>query len=117
MRAQRDERCKVLLRGESGVKAGPVDEPGDTVRRGQRASHRNAEDLQTPRVGDGQTQQQAQKRGLAGTVRADQAVDLTLRHVHIDMVERDDITEDLGDAAAPHCDGRIHPPLPQLAPI
>jgi hypothetical protein len=36
-------------------------------------------------------------------------VDVTARHAHIDMVERDDITEDLGDAAAPDRDGSIHP--------
>jgi hypothetical protein len=39
-------------------------------------------------------------------------VDLTLRNAHIDMVERDDITEDLGDAAAPHRDRCFHASIP-----
>jgi hypothetical protein len=39
-------------------------------------------------------------------------VDLTLRHIQIDAVERDDIAERLGDPASPDCGESDHESLP-----
>lgn len=46
-------------------------------------------------------EQQAEQRRLAGTVRPGQTVDPSPRHLQIDAVEGDDITETLGDPASP----------------
>ena len=98
--AKGGKRGEVPPGGQGRVEPRAVHEPGDAVRRGQRASDRRPQDLQAAAVGDGQAQQEAEQRGLPGAVRADHAVDLALRHIQVDTVERDDITEALGDPAA-----------------
>ncbi|GHI40494.1 hypothetical protein Sviol_49020 [Streptomyces violascens] len=62
-------------------------------------------------VGDGQTKEEAEQGRLAGAVRSDQTMDLTLRHIQIYAIERDDVTETLGDPACPECLRLVHEPL------
>ena len=103
--AQSGQRGEVLPGGERGVEAGAVDEAGDTVGSGERPPDRRTQDLEAAAVGDGQAQQEAEQRRLAGAVRSDQPVDLPLRHIQIDAVECDDVAERLGDSASPDRDG------------
>ena len=106
--AQRGQRGEVLPGGERGVEAGTVHEAGDAVGGGERPPDRRTQDLQAAAVGDGQAEQQAEQGRLAGAVRPDQAVDLALRHIQVDAVECDDITEALGDPAGPDRERCVH---------
>jgi hypothetical protein len=63
---------------------------------------RDAKDLKSSLVSDGQAEQQAEQRRLPGAVRPDQPVDLPSCDIQLDTVERHDITETLRDPASPH---------------
>lgn len=111
MAAESGQRREVLPGRERGVEAGRVHETGDPVGRGERPLDRRPQDLQPAAVGDGQAQQQAEQGRLAGAVRSDQAVDLTLRHIQVDAVECDDIAEALGDPTGPDREESVHSPF------
>jgi hypothetical protein len=61
--------------------------------------HAAAEDLQVAAVGLGQPEEQAQQRRLPGPIGPDQTVDLPVRDVEVDAVQRDDLAEGLADPA------------------
>ena len=106
--AKRRECGKVLPSGERGVQPRAVHEASDTVRRRPRAPDRRAQHFQAAAVGDRQAQQKAKQRGFPGAVRADQTVDPAARHIQVDAVECDDITEAFGNPPRPHCQGHVH---------
>ncbi len=58
-----------------------------------------AQHLDLALAGREQAAQHADRGRLAGTVRAEETVDLRLRHVQVDLVHRDQAAEALGQAA------------------
>jgi len=106
--AESCERGAVAPCGQRRVEAGAVDEARDTARHGERAPHRRTEDRQGAAIGHRQPEQEAQKRGLPGTVGPDEAVDLSGVDVEVDAVEGDDVAEGLGETARQDRSGRFH---------
>lgn len=115
--AESGQRGEVLLGSERRVETRTVHEAGDTVGSGKRPPDRRTQDLEATAVGDGQAQQESEQGRLAGAVRSDQGVDLTLRHVQIDAVECDDVAEAFRDPASPDGDACVHEPLLSKPPV
>ena len=101
-RAESGQRGEVLPRRERGVQAGGVDEARDIVGRRERPPERRSQHLEAAAVGDAEAEQKAEQRRLPRSVRPDDPVDLPGRDIQVDTVERDDITESLGEPARTH---------------
>jgi len=106
--AEGGQRREVLASRQGWIEAGTVDESRDTSGHGKRAPHRRPEDLQAAAVGHCQAEQEAQERGLPGSVGSHEAMDLPGCYVEIDTVEGDDVAEGLGDTARPDGSDRRH---------
>ena len=74
---QRRDELEVLAAGEVGVEARRLDEPRDAIECAHAVDHRiPAEEPRAARARPDQPEQHAKRRGLAGAVRAEVAVDV-----------------------------------------
>ena len=97
------EQLEVLAPGQVGVEARGLDEPCDSAQGPDRDRlHRNARDLDRALIGSDQAEEHAHERGLAGSVRAEQTVDVADSHAKVHRVDRDDVVVPLRQVRRGH---------------
>ena len=89
---ERRSHLEVAAPGHVRVEARRLDEAGDAVQGADPLLEGVApEQLRAARVGPDQAEQHAQRRGLAGPVRPEVAVDVAGAHGQVDVVDRRDV--------------------------
>jgi hypothetical protein len=102
---ERREQFEVLAAGEVGVEAGSLHEPGDALQRARALAQRVAtEQLDSALGGRDQAERHAKGCRLAGSVRAEEAVDVARVDVQVDVIDGDYFVVALDQATCP--DGR-----------